>query len=90
VQIPQGAIINSATLELYVYSLDEDSPNFTVYANGDDDTGATGAAADFVTNANVIQRARTNMYASVPYTADVGTIGWYTVPQGQRPVMQKV
>jgi hypothetical protein len=91
VQIPSGAAINSATLKLYVVNDSSyDSPNFTVYANGDDDTGASGAAADFVTNQDVIQRARTLAGVSVDHD-DMGVYGtWYTVPDDLSSVVQEV
>jgi hypothetical protein len=88
VQIPQDATISSATLRLYVFTTSFDSPNFTVYANGDDDTGATGAAADFSTNADVIQRARTSTGVSHTDT-DIGT-GWWTFPVDLKDVIQEV
>jgi hypothetical protein len=91
VQIPRNATINSATLRLFVDDdAAYDSPNFMVYANGDDDIDAAGAAADFSTNADVIQRARTSAGVNVDHD-DTGLYGtWYAIPEDLKDVIQEV
>ena len=89
VQIPRGSVINSAALRIYLYSATYDSPNFKVYANGNDDTGATGAAASFSTNQDIISRSRTSTGVNVDHD-NIGTLGWYTVPEDLKAVIQEV
>jgi hypothetical protein len=88
VEIPRGAKITSATLRVYLYNATFDDAYFTVYGNGDDDTGATGAAADFNTNQDVLQRVKTSAGVSVEH-GSCGT-GWYQIPENLKDVVQEV
>jgi hypothetical protein len=89
VQIPQYATIVSAKLrfpDCYFY----DDPNFTLYANGDDDIEENGAAADFATNPNIIddtKRARTSASVSVIHTSVPDD---YTIEEDLKEVIQEV
>ena len=88
VAIPRGAKITSVTLSMYVYSATYDDAYFTVYGNGDDYTDATGAAADFSTNQDILQRVKTSAGVSVEHAGC--PIGWYAIPENLKDVVQEV
>lgn len=73
VTIPQGATINSATLEVYIATTSYDDPHIDIYGEDQDNAGV------FTTAANNIQN-RTRTTAKVDWDGTgIGT-GWETLP----------
>ena len=82
VTIPQGATINTATLQIYIHSTATDNVQADFYCEAADDAGT------FTTGSGDISgRARTTAKVSVSAN-NVGT-GWYSVT-GMAPAVQEV
>ena len=73
VSIPVGAIINSASIQLFVYAVSVDDMNADIHANDVDDTN------DFVAEADVTSRVKTT--ATVVWSENSLGLGFATSPE---------
>jgi len=81
VDIPQGATIDVATMDVWVQTIDD--PNLDIYGNDVDD------ANDFSTEADVTSRAKTSASASWSVN-NIGQDAWKTTPSIVSPVQEIV